>query len=240
VFILAEFSLETQLAPRIAASRLLLPMKPAPGVMHGSVMAVCARYALLAASAVLPSLLFQSSLYFSVCPFIPPESGLAPDYCASLSSAALRAYPSIQARYWNVGWFRYYELRQLPNFALAAPILLLCGGGVVRAAAAFVGHVHGRRGGSPAMQPLLWFLFPFFCHLCALLFVCVTVLHVQVSTRFLLSASPLPYWMLADLLVRAVAKQTGETHWTGHAAWIYCAGFAAIGTILFSAFYPWT
>ena len=34
-------------------------------------------------------------------------------------------YATVQAEYWGVGLFRYYELKQLPNFALALPMLLL-------------------------------------------------------------------------------------------------------------------
>ena len=35
-------------------------------------------------------------------------------------------YGHVQRTYWNVGPLRYFQMRQLPNFALATPALLLC------------------------------------------------------------------------------------------------------------------
>lgn len=35
------------------------------------------------------------------------------------------AYSHIQSEYWGVGLFRYFQLRQLPNFLLAAPVIFL-------------------------------------------------------------------------------------------------------------------
>jgi phosphatidylinositol glycan class V len=34
-------------------------------------------------------------------------------------------YAHVQRKYWNVGLFRYYEARQIPNFVLALPVLAL-------------------------------------------------------------------------------------------------------------------
>ena len=67
----------------------------------------------------------------------------------------------------------------------------------------------------------------------ALLAVAAAVLmHVQVATR-LLSACPALYWYLAHL------TGTGP-RWAGRLVWVWSLGYAAVGTVLFVSFYPWT
>ncbi|KAF1780680.1 GPI mannosyltransferase 2 [Phytophthora cactorum] len=46
-------------------------------------------------------------------------------WCTNAVPNLTAMYSFIQREYWNVGLFRYYELKQLPNFILAAPIIVL-------------------------------------------------------------------------------------------------------------------
>ena len=51
------------------------------------------------------------------------QSTLLPDWCSYTGRFSLYAY--VQHKHWNVGLLRYYELKQIPNFILAAPVLIL-------------------------------------------------------------------------------------------------------------------
>ena len=49
-----------------------------------------------------------------------------------MSSPSFSLYRWTQQQHWNVGLFHYYEFKQIPNFLLAAPILVLSILGVVQ------------------------------------------------------------------------------------------------------------
>ncbi len=66
------------------------------------------------------------------------NSGVRPSWCSdndekpSILGSSFSLYGHIQDKHWNVGFFRYYEWKQIPNFLLAAPVLLLSIAGVYR------------------------------------------------------------------------------------------------------------
>ncbi|CAK9187826.1 unnamed protein product [Ilex paraguariensis] len=67
-----------------------------------------------------PFMAFQAYGYYNIC-----ARGF-PDESRSWCKARLPLlYNYIQSRYWGVGFLRYFQLKQLPNFLLASPILSL-------------------------------------------------------------------------------------------------------------------
>ncbi|KAH7861293.1 hypothetical protein Vadar_024254 [Vaccinium darrowii] len=68
----------------------------------------------------IPFIAFQAYGYYNIC------WGHVPDQISPLCKARLPLlYNYIQSHYWGVGFLRYFQLKQLPNFLLASPILSL-------------------------------------------------------------------------------------------------------------------
>jgi len=140
-------------------------------------------------------------------------------------------YGYVQARYWGVGFLRYWQLRQAPNFALAAPALAAC-------AAACAGHARragpalradalapwrGRGGPGPGAAALL----AHYCHFAALGAFLLLVANVQVAPR-VLGAACLPlHWHLAEA-------------WDSKWLWPYVAAANVLGLALHVNWLPWT
>ncbi|XP_069335731.1 GPI mannosyltransferase 2 isoform X2 [Eulemur rufifrons] len=118
-------------------------------------------------------------------------------------------YSYIQDVYWNVGFLKYYELRQVPNFLLATPMAIL----VAWATWTYV-TTHPRlcltlglqrsKNSKTLEKPDPGFLSPqvfvYLVHAVVLLLFGSLCMHVQVLTRFLGSSTPIVYWFPAHLL----------------------------------------
>ncbi|NXU58920.1 PIGV mannosyltransferase, partial [Turnix velox] len=117
-------------------------------------------------------------------------------------------YTYIQDVYWNVGFLRYFELKQIPNFLLALPITLLGLGAACTYAGANPRHCLTlgleRRKSEEEDKPRTGFcchaVFVYMVHATILLVFGFFCMHVQVLTRFLCSSSPVLYWFSAHLL----------------------------------------
>ncbi|TKY58994.1 GPI mannosyltransferase 2 [Spatholobus suberectus] len=76
--------------------------------------------ALRSACIFAPFVAFQAYGYYNMC------VGRSPDEVRSWCKARIPLlYNYIQSHYWGVGFLRYFQLKQLPNFLLASPILSL-------------------------------------------------------------------------------------------------------------------
>lgn len=132
------------------------------------------------------------------------------------------AYAYVQAHYWNNGLFRYWTPNNVPNFMLAAPMLVLTAYGS-RSIWKEAGTMC-RRQSDILLVRALTFLWGFMALLA------LFTMNVQVVTRFLSALPPL-YWYVATATQR---------RYEGTIALAYFAVYSIVGIGLFTTFLPWT
>lgn len=149
------------------------------------------------------------------------------------------SYGYVQSHYWNVGFLKYYEWKQLPNFALAAPIMIFIPWNCIK----FI-LCHPRISWSlglsrtPDSERLVYI-----AHAIFLSIFCIFFVHVQVSIRMIASSSPCLYWFAAEYALKHIQRKniTKTAILTNRKelfAWFF--GYFVIGTILFCNFLPFT
>ncbi|XP_032848054.2 GPI mannosyltransferase 2 [Tyto alba] len=133
------------------------------------------------------------------------RSGVKPPWCSRQFPVV---YSYIQDTYWNVGFLRYFELRQIPHFLLALPVTLLGSWAAWTYVIANPQHCLTlgleRRKSEEEGKPRAGFccpgVFVYVVHATVVLALGFFCMHVQVLTRLLGSCSPIPYWFSAHLL----------------------------------------
>jgi len=164
-------------------------------------------------------------------------------YCKDMGSPYCFSYfPSIynyvQDKYWNVGLFRYWELKQVPNFLLAFPMVYIS----VRGIFGYVRRDYlkflsfGAVCKDPSTKKPHFFhgiTAPFILYWLINTLILTFVANTQIITRALCSL-PVLYWYLAHVLQSQSAAQSQT--------WLllFFSSYSLIGLNLFSNFYPWT
>ncbi|XP_069549378.1 palmitoyltransferase ZDHHC18-A [Brachyistius frenatus] len=138
---------------------------------------------------------------------VPDENGPPPLWCMRPLPLL---YSHIQDVYWDVGFLRYFELKQIPNFILALPMATL---GITAVYAYFQANPElcmrlglwetGANKGLDKPTPGFFNprVFVYVVHSAVLLVFGTLCMHVQVLTRFMASSSPVPFWISAHLLL---------------------------------------
>jgi GPI mannosyltransferase 2 len=176
----------------------------------------CIPYICCIVALLLPNMLHQYRIWTMVC---DSSEAHTRQFCSSAMFVPF-TYSEIQRVYWNVGLFRFYEARQIPNMFLAAPTLFLAAS--VARTLVMKSWLH--------MPKSAW---PFQLYATLQLIVATTILHMHVTTRFMMS-SPALYWVLA-----VAASVQNRSKCVGH--WFTMSVlYIGAGTVLFSLFYPWT
>ncbi|XP_067627577.1 GPI mannosyltransferase 2 [Eurosta solidaginis] len=145
-------------------------------------------------------------------------------------------YSYIQSHYWNVGFLRYYEVKQLPNFMLALPVLAFLLYHCVKYFRHFLSTLLPNY---PFVQLLKEYKsLPFVLHALLLTVFCTFFVHVQISTRLLCSATPCLYWFAADQLPKTFDQIKLRSKAGSILVWF--TSYYLIGTALFCNNLPWT
>lgn len=144
-------------------------------------------------------------------------ASLKPVWCDSVLP---HPYGHVQAKYWDVGIFRYYQMRKLPNFLLASPMTYLVLLGSLQQSKNFIKSRGGRKHLPYYLQAVILTLF------------CSITINVEVLTRLLASSCPVVYWICAD--------SARESRWKNKIIKFYFLSYFILGTILHTNFYPWT
>jgi phosphatidylinositol glycan class V len=183
-------------------------------------------------------------------------TGIRPTWCEQ--GPWFNLYGYVQKKYWSVGFLRYFQIKQIPNFLLACPILVLSTlatstwiqtswtllidnqksvlqrtiSWIVDALQAFGGE---QRPTAPLLTPgeILQgssYLLGFYAVLAASTLLGLTIAHVQISTRLICSSCPALYWFLAGALNRRF----------GDAIIGYFLFYNILGVILHPNWLPWT
>jgi phosphatidylinositol glycan class V len=125
---------------------------------------------------------------------------IKPEWCTQDGDVNFSLYSYVQRKHWNVGLLRYYEIRQIPNFILAMPVLTLS----FSAAASWIAiswnrhitYVASERIDCITLKNVCWWVF------CALSSSCSDLIETEqgkgrrpsVPTRLMLGASCLSYY----------------------------------------------
>lgn len=161
------------------------------------------------------------------------------------------SYGYIQEKYWNVGFMRYFEFKQIPNFLLAFPVLFI----MLRNIIPYL--IKNRRNifnfslfkiikdadykGTKCRSDIVMACF---LHATFLTVFSIFYVHIQVSTRMILSANPAFYWISAyyfkGFRIEKPLLWQNITNKKQLFLLLYSFSYIIIGTILFCNFLPWT
>jgi phosphatidylinositol glycan class V len=132
-------------------------------------------------------------------------------------------YGHVQAKYWNVGFLKYYEIKQLPNFLLAMPISYIV----------LFGSLRNSKELTKTFVNSFRHQLAYYMQAICITLLCSVSINIQVLTRLVASSCPAIYWICAD------ATLSGHRR-AYRILMTYFLSYFLIGTILHTNFYPWT
>jgi phosphatidylinositol glycan class V len=151
-------------------------------------------------------------------------------------------YAWVQHTYWGVGPFRYYQLRQVPNFLLAAPMVTTSVWAqwrfwYAKTSSSDLFKVILRPILAPSQESRGWEgikSVPYMLHWLFLLCFSLVSVNVQVTTRLLAASCPPVHWVMGSMLSGKHGIATRKAAFT----WIFA--YTLVGAAMHSNFLPWT
>lgn len=168
---------------------------------------------------LLPSLFHQRDAYRVFCLTPAANHAQQPSWCNNLIPSI---YTHVQHAYWNVGFLSYWTPSQLPNIALALPLIVPL---LFYSIPHTLSLLRGKRLGG--LRPLTTAAHS--VHAAFLSTTLLTSAHTQIALR-LLPALPSTYWAAASLLVE-------RPRW-GRAYVVWAVLWGATSIVLWAAFLP--
>lgn len=201
--------------------------------------------------ALAPFLAYQMFAYMHFCEgsdvgLVRDSGNSVRDWCGRVPTLRLASglpplalvYSLIQEKFWDVGFLRYYQLKQTPNFLLCAPLVAI----VYFAFVTFLkknshlpwslglgveDNCSKRRNSIYNCEQV----FPYICHAFFLVNFGLAFIHVQVITRLVCSSSPVLYWVAASLTPESRPYKMMR---------LYFGIYFVVGIFMHSNFLPWT
>jgi len=167
---------------------------------------------------LLPFLFHQMNAYSAFCLATSTTDPKRPPWCNRLIPSI---YAHVQRTYWHVSFLSYWTPAQLPNIALALPLL-------VPVLFYSVSHISLHlRGKSGTLRPSTTTAHA--VHATIFCIMLLTNAHTQIALR-VLPALPITYWSAATLLI--------ERPWWGRAYVVWAVLWGATSVILWATFLP--
>ena len=140
----------------------------------------------------------------------------------------------------NQGFFNYWQIKQIPNFLLASPIVIISICGIYSYISTYLEQIQLVQTTTGAYRltipKLTGFhsgqVFVYIAYWSFLVLFGVTFMHVQVLTRFYSACPPL-YWFSSHLFQH-------NSQIKSKLLLFYFLLYFLLGSILFCNFYPWT
>ncbi|XP_033112903.1 GPI mannosyltransferase 2-like [Anneissia japonica] len=123
-------------------------------------------------------------------------------------------YSYIQNHYWDVGFLKYYQLKKIPNFLLALPMIIICTSAIWDyilknwSSVNYLGLIPTKKLSTATVGYLSEGVFVYVAHLTALLIFGITCINIEVVTRLIASCCPVFYWYVASVMCWADQNKT--------------------------------